>query len=153
MIFQFIDISEIIAALALVVAILAYFESKKLRKDQGGALLFIDMMQINSNLYVVIHNIGNSYAYDVKVELTEDFANRFSNLRLIQPLVSYQYVLLNSQDVSKYPREVIFNISYRDRYFKKKPKIEKFRFVLTDYLQYDVQYNSTLHTYNINKTY
>lgn len=139
--------------IALFVSVLAYLESRRLRREQGESQLFIDMRQTNSDIYVILYNIGHSYAYDVKVDVSRNFINKFSNLKIVQPLTAYQYILLNSHDVSKYPNEVMFQVSYRDRYSEKKPKKIEFRFLLTDYLQYDVKYNNTSHTYDINTSF
>lgn len=145
--------SELIAGIAMFISFFSYLESRKSRREQGQAFLFIDLMQVESRLYVVVKNIGNTFAYNVEITVSEPFVNRFSNLRLIQPGTLYRYDLLDSQEAGAYPTEVMFSINYLDRYSKRKVIRKTFRFKLVDYLKYDISYNNVFGVYDISKTY
>ncbi|WP_019851325.1 hypothetical protein [Desulfitobacterium sp. PCE1] len=146
-------VSAVIAGMAMVISVLSYLLSEKVRKEQGQAFLVIDMMQIASRLYVVVNNTGSTVAYDVKILVSKPFVNRFSNLRFIQSGATYRYPLLDSQEASRYPGEVTFSISYLDCYSKGREIQKTFCFKLVDYLSYDIVYNQELGGYDINKTY
>ena len=143
--------SDIIAAIALIVSILVYFENRKLRKDQGGAFIFVDILQMNSAIYAVVKNIGTSQAFNTIIKVNEPFANQFASLKLIQPGASYQYLLLYSSEVAEYPLEVIFSVTYSDRYIRHKKK--EFRFNLSDYLRYEIYSDPDSNSYYINKSF
>lgn len=145
--------SACIAGLAMAISFFSYWESRKTRREQGQAFIFIDLMQMESRLYVIVNNIGNTFAYDVEITVSERFVNHFSNLKLIQPGSLYRYPLIDSQKAGDYPPEVIFSISYKDRYSKRKDIRKEFSFMLVDYLMYDVSYNEVLVGYDISKTY
>lgn len=142
-----------IAGLAMVISFFSYCESRKLRKEQGQAFLFADIMQMDSTLYVIVCNIGETFAYDVRITVEEPFVNRFSNLRLLQPGISYRYSLLNSHDFSEYPAELKLTISYHDRYARWKTVKKGFQFNLVDYLKYDVSFDNMHDIYDISKSY
>lgn len=143
----------IISSIAMIISFFTYRLNVKLRKEHGQAFIFIDIVQIESKLYVSVNNAGNTFAHDVKITASEPFVNRFSNLRLIQPNTVYRYPLLESQNTSDYPAEVTFSISYLDRYSKKRATQKVYSFKLLDYLKYDVSYNSEVGAYDISKTY
>ena len=145
--------TEFIAAVALLVSLLAYCLNRKLRKEQGQALLFVDLMQIDAKIYAVITNIGKTFAYDVTITVSAPFANRFSNLKLIQPGVTYRYLLLDSTDTADYPESLTFKILYHDYYSKRKLACQSNHFKLLDYLKYDVSYHRDYDVYEINKVY
>ena len=146
-------ISTITAGISAIIAIFSYQESKKLRMEQSRAFLYMDMMQIDSDIYVVIHNIGHSPAFDISITVNEPYSNRFENLKLIPPTFSYRYLLLSRKEASQYQKEVIFSVKYKDVYSDPLYREERFPFTLADYLKYHIAYDAESNSYDIKKTY
>lgn len=151
--FSWIDLSDVIAGISAIIAIFSYLEGRKLRMGQSRAFLYMDMMQIESDIYVVIRNIGHSPAFDISITVNKPFSNRFENLKLIPPTVSYRYLLLSRKEANQYPKEVIFSVKYRDAYSKSSYRNECYRFTLADYLKYHIGYDAESNSYDIKKTY
>lgn len=151
---NYIDIISVcVTALAMIITFFTLLENRKLRLEQGQADIFVEVMQINFTLYLVIHNIGETYANKVEIIVSEEFVNRFSNLTVIPPRATYRYSLLEVNNIDQYPPELYVEVSYCDRYTLKKAKKKIFVFNLIDYIHYDISYNSELKIYDINKTY
>ena len=151
--FSWIDASDVIASISSVIAIFSYLESRKLRMGQSRAFLYMDMMQIDSDIYVVIRNIGCSPAFDILIEVNEPYSNRFENLKLIPPTVAYRYLLLSRKEANQYQREVKFSVKYRDAYSKSSYRKQYYHFALANYLKYHIEYDAESNSYDIQKTY
>lgn len=152
--YSYIDIVSVcIAAAAMVISFFTLWENKKLRQEQGQARIFVEVMQMNFVLYLVIHNIGGTYANNVNITVSEPFVNRFSSLSIIPPGATYRYSLLDAHDINLYPAELHVAVSYHDRYRLKKAKKKSFKFKLINCMQYDLSFNEELKVYEISKTY
>lgn len=152
--YSYIDVvSACIAAAAMVISFFTLWENKKLRQEQGQARIFVEVMQMDLVLYLVLHNIGGTYANDVNITVSEPFVNRFSNLSIIPPGTTYRYSLLDAHDINLYPAELHVTVSYHDRYRLKKTEKKSFKFKLVNYMQYDLAFNEKLKVYEIHKTY
>lgn len=144
--------SVVIAGLALIVSVLSYIENRKTRIDYGKAHITVELMQINSKLYLVISNIGNTFAYDMQVVMPSPFVNVFQNLKTIRPGCSYRYCVLDNSDMSTYPDVLEIVINYHDRYSKRLVK-KVFSFTLRDFLKMDIAYNQEYSCYDISKSF
>lgn len=143
----------LISLLSLGVSIFSFKESKKARIELGQAFLSMELIQTSEGLYSILRNIGNTYAYDVKITVSKDFVNGFKNLSIIQPDSTYRFLLLNNQNISDYPEVIKFTIKYHD-YYSPKNFIDKvFEFQIIDYLKYDVTYNKDFDCYDIKKSF
>lgn len=143
----------IISVIALLISYFSFKESKRARIELGRAFLSMELIQTNDGLYVLLHNIGNTYAYDVKVTVSENFVNGFENLSIIQPSSTYRFLLLSNQNISDYPETITFIVKYHD-YYSSKYFIEKiFEFKIIDYLKYDMSYNKDINCYDIKKSF
>lgn len=143
----------IVSVIALLISFLSFKESKRARIELGQAYLSMELIHTSEGLYAMLRNIGNTYAYDVKVSASQDFLNGFENLSIIQPDHLYRFLLLNRQNVSLYPESVVFTIKYHDYYSQKHYIIKEFKFKIMDYLKYDVEYNKDFNCYNIKKSF
>lgn len=146
-------ISVIIAGMALIVSVLCFFENRKTRVEHGCAYLAMELMQIDSKLYLILSNIGNTFAYDMEVKMSDSFVNVFENLKIICPGCSYRYCLLNNNDISTYPDNIKIVIKYHDYYSPKCMIKREFSFNLIDYLKYDVVCSQTYSCYDITKSF
>lgn len=148
---DFISIS--IAGVALIVSVLCYFENRKTRIEHGSAYLTVELMQINSKLYLILSNIGNTFAYDMQIKISAPFVNVFQNLKSIRPGCSYRYCLLDNNDISTYPEVIEIVIEYHDYYTPKRIIKKTFSFRLFDYLKFDVICNQEYSCYDISKSF
>lgn len=146
-------IAVIIAGIALIISYLSYLESKKNRLEYGRAFLAMELLQTKTGLYAIISNIGNTYAYDMKVTSPSCFTNGFDNLETIRPGYTYRFLVMNGQDVSNYPEEVSFLVTYRDYYSSKHVTKKEFCFKLVDHLKFNVTYNQEFQCYDITKSF
>ncbi len=146
-------ISTMVSVVALLVSYFSFKESKKARIELGQAFLSMNLIQTQEGLYVLLRNIGKTYAYDVKVSSSENFVNGFENLTIIQPDSVYRFLLLHPQNLSDYPEQITFTIQYHDYYSPKNFINKIFKFKIIDYLKYDTEYNTELNCYDIKKTF
>ncbi len=143
-------LSNTIAAIALMISLFSYFEARRTRIECGRAYLIIELMQIDSKLYILLSNIGNTYAYDLEIIMDDKYINNFAHLDTIRPSCSYRYCLLNSSDVCVYPDTLNVTLKYRDCYnslFKNK---KLFVFNVIEYLKFDMVNNTEYACYDIN---
>ena len=151
---EYIELAAVIIALfALIISYLSLRESRKARKELGQAFLSMQLVQTTEGLYVVLNNIGNTYAYDVKITNSENFVNGFENLSNIQPGFAYRCLLLNSSNISGYPEKIIFRVQYHDYYSPKHFIKKKFEFKIIDFLKYNTLYNKDFNCYDIQKSF
>lgn len=143
----------IVSVIALFISYVSLKESEKARIESGRAFLSMELIQVSEKLYVILRNIGNTYAYDVEVIATADFVNCFESLSTIQPGSTYGFLLLNSQSVSHYPETITFKIKYHDCYAPKHFIQKEFTFNIIDYIKYDVTYNKEFDYYDIKKSF
>lgn len=143
----------VISVFALFVSYFSYKESRKARIEFGQSFLSINLIQISGELYAVLRNIGNTYAYDLEINVSDNFVNGFESLSILQPNTAYGFLLLNAHNVSQYPEKVVFKIKYHDYYSQKKFIEKKFAFKLVDYLRYDMHYNTEFQYYDIKKSF
>lgn len=146
-------IAVMIAGAALLVSYLGYRESKKTRSEYGRAFLTMEFLQTKEGLYAILSNIGNTHAYDMKVTMTSYFTNGFENLHILRPEHTYRFLIMGGQDVSCYPEEVVFLITYRDYYSPKHDIKKEFHFRLVDCLKFHVTYNQDFQCYDITKSF
>ena len=133
----------VISVFALFVSYFSYKESRKARIEFGQSFLSINLIQISGELYAVLRNIGNTYAYDLEINVSDNFVNGFESLSILQPNTAYGFLLLNAHNVSQY-----------HYYYSQKKFIEKkFAFKLVDYLRYDMHYNTEFQYYDIKKSF
>lgn len=85
------------AGLALIVSTLSYSESRKTRIEHGCSYLTFELMRINNQMYLFFSNIGNIFAYDVNITMSEPFVNVFENLKIIRPGCIYRYCLMSNK--------------------------------------------------------
>lgn len=151
---EYLDIiSILVAGVALIVSVLCYFENRKTRIEHGRAYLTAEIMQINSKLYLVLSNVGNTFAYDMEIKMSDAFVNVFENLKTIRPGCSYRYCLLDNNDISTYPDIIEIIIKYHD-YYSPTFAIEKtYSFKLIEYLKFDVIYDQKYSCYDIKKSF
>lgn len=149
-----------IELLALIVSVIALFisyfnfkENEKSRIELGSAFLSMELIQTFEGLYVILRNIGNTYAYDVKVDVSADFVNGFENLSIIQPDSTYRFLLLSPQNIADYSEIITFTINYHDYYSPKQFIEKKFKFKVIDFLKYDISYNKDFNCYDIKKSF
>ena len=119
----------------------------------GQAFLSMELIQNSEGVYVLLHNLGNTYAYDVKVSVTTEFVNGFENLNILQPGSNYRFLILNNQKISEYPEIITFTVMYHDYYSKRHFIKKEYKFKLVDYLKYDINYNRDLNCYDIKKSF
>lgn len=143
----------IISIVALLVSYFSYKETKKARIELGQAYLSMELFQNSDGLYVLIHNVGNTYAYDVNVSVTEEFVNGFENLKILQPGSNYRFLLLNNQNISSYPEVITFKIKYHEYYSQRRYVKNEYKFKLIDYLKYEINYNKDFNCYDIKKSF
>lgn len=143
----------IVSIIALFVSYFSYKETKRARIELGRAFLSMELIQNSEGLYVLLHNLGNTYAYDVKVSVNEDFVNGFENLKLLQPRSKYRFLLLSNQNISEYPEIIIFTVKYHDYYSQNYFVKKEYKFQLVDYLKYDISYNKDFNCYDIKKSF
>lgn len=143
----------IVSVVALLVSYFSLLESKKARIELGRAFLSMNLVQTSEGLYVMLHNIGNSYAYDVNVTVSKDFVNGFENLSTIQPGDVYRYLLLHPQNVSDYPEIIRITIQYHDYYSSIRLIEKNFEFKIIDFLKFDMKYNKDFNCYDIKKSF
>ena len=148
---SYIDLAAVIVSvIALLVSYFSYKETKRARIELGQAFLSMELIQNSEGVYVLLHNLGNTYAYDVKVSVTKEFVNGFENLNILQPGSNYRFLLLNNQNISEYPEIITFTVMYySQRHFIKK----EYKFKLVDYLKYDINYNRDFNCYDIKKSF
>ena len=146
-------ISIMVSIIALFVSYFSFKESKKSRIELGQAFLSMNLFQTSEGLYVMLSNIGKTYAYDVKVISSENFVNGFENLTVIQPDSVYRFLLLHPQNISDYPETITFTIQYHDYYSPKRFIQKVFEFKIIDFLKYDVEYNKDFNCYDIRKSF
>lgn len=148
---DFISIS--IAGVALIVSVLCYFENRKTRIEHGRAYLTVELMQTNTKLYLILSNIGNTFAYDMEIKMSEHFVNVFQNLKSIRPGCSYRYCLLDNNDIGTYPEVIEVVIKYHDYYTPKHIIKKRFSFKIIDYVKFDVVCNQEYSCYDISKSF
>lgn len=150
----YIDLSAVIVSvIALLISYYSYKESKRARIELGRAFLSIELIQNSEGLYVLLHNLGNTYAYDVKISVTEEFVNGFENLTILQPGNSYRFLLLNTPKIFDYPEIIVFTVKYHDYYSPNRYITKEFKFNLVDCLKYDINYNKDFNCYDIKKSF
>ena len=82
---SYIDLAAVIVSvIALLVSYFSYKETKRARIELGQAFLSMELIQNSEGVYALLHNLGNTYAYDVKVSVTKEFVNGFENLNILQ---------------------------------------------------------------------
>lgn len=146
-------ISLCIAGGALIISLLCYFENRRIRIEHGEAYLIAELMQIDSKLYIMISNIGNSFAHNLQISMSEPFVNVFENIKTIRPGCSYRYCLLDNNNISTYSEIIEIVIKYQDYYTSMNTKEKIFSYNLTDYLKFDIMYNQHLSCYDISKSF
>lgn len=139
--------------LALIISILCYYDNRKARIEQGRAYISVELMRNNSKLYLVLSNIGNTYAYDMEISISKPFVNLFQDLKTIRPECVYRYCLLDNVKMSDYPTSIEVMVSYHDSYSSKIAKKKKFTFNLLDCSKYDIIYNQDFSCYDISKSF
>ena len=150
----YIDLAAaIVSVIALIISYFSYKESKRTRVELGRVTLSMELIQTSEGLYVLLHNLGNTYAYDVTVSVTQDFVNGFENLTILQPCSNYRFLLLNNQNISAYPEKIVFTIKYHDYYSPKYFVTKEFQFKVINYLKYDIHYNKDFNCYDIKKSF
>lgn len=147
------SIAVIIAGAALIISFFSYRENKKTRLEQGRAFLTMELLQTKEGLYAILSNIGNTYAYDMKVAMPPCFTNGFENLDILRPGYTYRFLIMSGQDISSYPEKVKFSITYRDYYSSKHAEEKDFHFKLVNYLKFHVTYNQDFQCYDIAKLF
>lgn len=151
---SYIDLAAVIVSvIALLVSYFSYKETKRARIELGQAFLSMELIQNSEGVYVLLHNLGNTYAYDVKVSVTTEFVNGFENLNILQPGSNYRFLLLNNQNISEYPEIITFTVMYHDYYSKRHFIKKEYKFKLVDYLKYDINYNKDFNCYDIKKSF
>ncbi len=150
---DFEPVSIAIAFLAFFISVLGYFESRKIRIEQGRAYISAELVQIDSKIYLMLSNIGNTFAYNLQVNIPDAFVNPFQNLKVIRPKCSYRYHLLDRDEMASYPEIVTITISYNDYYATKKAIKRKLEFHLTDYIKADIDYDAKFDCYDIRKSF
>lgn len=151
---SYIDLAAVIVSvIALLVSYFSYKETKRARIELGQAFLSMELIQNSEGVYVLLHNLGNTYAYDVKVSVTKEFVNGFENLNILQPGSNYRFLLLNNQNISEYPEIITFTVMYHDYYSQRHFIKKEYKFKLVDYLKYDINYNRDLNCYDIKKSF
>lgn len=150
------DLDTILVGCSLIVSIVSAIFSAilswKVSKKSGQTLLNIELMLTSEGLYAVLSNVGNAYAYDVKINVSENFVNGFEYLTLIQPHYTYRYLLLSdTNQLSLYPEKVCFSIQYKDSYTRKQAKTYQNDFCLLDHLKYKMSYNQMFNSYDLSK--
>lgn len=143
----------IISLIALIISYFSFKESKKARIELGRAFLSMDLIQTSDGLYSILCNVGNTYAYDVEVTVSDHFVNGFKNLSVVQPSRTYRFLLLNGQNISDYPEIITFTVKYHDYYSQKRSIKKVFKFKIIDYLKYDMRYSKDFDCYDIEKTF
>lgn len=146
-------ISILIAAFALIVSIFAYIENRKSRIENGQAYILFELFQVESKVYIVISNIGNTFAYNVNINISEPFINVFDNLNTIRPNCSYRYCLLDKAEIASYPETVTISISYNDFYSSRHAIKKRYSFCLIDYLKFNIEYNQKDSCFDIKKSF
>lgn len=150
---DFEPVSIIIAVFALLVSALGYWESRRIRIEQGRSYLSAEIFQIDSKIYVMLSNIGNTFAYNLQVNIPDSFVNPFQNLKVIRPKCSYRYHLLDRDEIASYPEIVTITITYNDYYSKKKTIKKEFEFHLEDYLKANIDYDPKFDCFDIKKSF
>lgn len=142
-----------ISAIALLVSFLSFWESRKTRIQQGQAFLTIELIQNKNTIFVLMKNIGNTFAYNIKISVTEPYPNYFENLKSISPNTCYRYALINNLEIADYPEEIKFILEYNDIYSAIKTKKVYFGFNLINHLKYRVSYSRESGCYEIDKAF
>ena len=146
-------IALIISACALFISYKSWRENRKNRIEVGRAFISMSLMQIDGKLFVMLQNIGKTYAYDVKITTSIDFVNGFETLSVIQPGIAYGYLLMDTVNVSQYPDKIQFDVKYHDYYSSKKYVNKNFALNILDTIKYDMYFNKTFNYYEIKKTF
>ena len=144
-------ISIIVSILALIIAYFSFKESRITHIENGRASFTVELMKINSSIYVDLHNIGKNHAYNFNFTINDPFPNSFVNIHTIKANSHYRYELINTKEISQYPAEVLINISYNDIYSQIEQRNYSFELSLLDCSKYNVYYNKELDCYDINK--
>ncbi len=146
-------VSTLISLLAFIVSFIALYENRKRHTDSHRAKIVFNIIQQNQKLYLFVQNIGQTTAFDVKIDISNGIKNPIQNLHVIPPNILYRYTLLDSLQISVYPDLKILEISiqYKDIYCKNSFWYEKNKFPILELLKYTCTWNEKQHCFDINR--
>lgn len=146
-------ISIAISCLACIVSVGALKTSKGHFTDSNRAKLVFNIIQQEQKLYLIVMNLGQTSAYDIKTTLDCDIENPVKNLHVVPQNTTFRYVLMESTQVSLYPKmkELKISAKYKDIYSAPSFRMETSVFSILELLKYTCSWNEKQHCFDISR--
>lgn len=146
-------ISIVISCLAFMVSFNALRTSKRHFTDSNQAKLVFNIIQQEQKLYLFVMNLGQTSAYDIEITLNHDIENPVKNLHVIPQNTTFRYVLMDSTQVSSYPKmkELKITTKYKDIYSASTFRNETSVFPILELLKYTCNWNEKQHCFDIHR--
>lgn len=144
-------ISAIISLFAFIVSCIALYQSKKQYTNSRRAKLIFNIIQQDQKLYLTVHNIGQTTAFDIDINFSYDIKSPIENLHIVPPNIIFRYNLFESTQISAFPelRILQINVKYKDIYCTISSWEETSEFPILELLKYTCNWNRNQNCYDV----
>lgn len=143
-------IANAISILAFLFSIFALYESRKQYKECHRAKLIFHVLQQDQFLYLLVKNVGEMTAVDIRIDFESSMDNPVQSLRILPPAITYRYVLMPISQIEAFSQQFVqLSVRYADTSRSTAIWKETYKFDILEILKCSCSWNENQQCFDI----